>query len=185
MRKMGNAMVKTKVKMVLRAHRFLVALVGGLKTLASAVDKAAWRLHLDRDAVGQVRNIAPGIVARARFGFTGEQPDIDFRATIRPGVVWTCKVKVSKQQKLAILEEDSEYCKSGQELVFPDPEPRSLAGGGMGIVVKCLAVLSDEEWEQTKKMKGLIQSFLNEPSQERETLLEDIKLAGLKFWRVQ
>jgi hypothetical protein len=174
--------LKLKLKFVLRVFRLLAFVEGWFTTLAAQIKKAAWRLHLDRDAVGEIRTIAPGIVARARFGFTGEQPEIDFRATIRPKVVWTCKVKVSKQ--LAILEEGGEYCGSGEELVFPDPERQSLVGG-MGIVAKCLPILSDEEWEQTKKVKGLIQSFLNEPSQEREILLEDVKLAGLKFWRVQ
>jgi hypothetical protein len=176
---------KLKLIFVLRLYRLLAFVEGWFTTLAAQVKKAAWGLHLDRDAVGQIRTIAPGIVARARFGFTGEQPEIDFRATIRPGVVWTCKVKVKvSKQQLVILEEDSECCGSGRELVFPDPDPHSLVGG-MGIAVKCLPVLSDEEREEAKKIKGLIQSFLNDPSQERKTLLEDIRLAGLKFWRVQ
>jgi hypothetical protein len=175
---------KLKLMFVLRVYRLLAFVEGWFTTLAAQVKKAAWGIHLDRDAVGEIRTIAPGIVARARFGFTGEQPEIEFRAALRPKVVWTCKVKVSKQRQLVILEEDSEYCKSGQELVFPDPEHHSLAGG-MGIVAKCLPILSDEEWKEAKKIKGLIQSFLNEPSQERKTLLGDVNLAGLKFWRVQ
>jgi hypothetical protein len=177
-------MKKMKVKVIARIYNILVGVIKGLEALASTTKKLAFRLHLDRDAVGQVRTIAPGIVARARFGYNG--PGIDVRAVLRSGgVVWTCKVSKQPDNTFILRDEDEVCCRPGQELVFPDPEPRSLAGGKF-VEVRNLPFLSDEEREQAKRIGGLVQNFLNdESSQERKTLLEDIELAKLKFWRVQ